>query len=209
MSSTNISLASSAVLAVTNRADGTLTLASGQTLTGGGIVNGILVSSAGSTVSPGTSSAVGTLTVSNNTTLNGNALFKLNGTNNDVLNVGAALTYGGTLTLINITATPLAAGNTFKLFNAGSYTGAFSSIVTQPPLAAGLSWNTDSLISNGTISVVSVTIVPTALHPYQYKRDNPEPLRDQRYGLWPVCVAGNHQPDAPLESMDASVDQLI
>ena len=157
LSSTNISLASSAVLAVTNRADGTLTLASGQTLTGGGIVNGILVSSAGSTVLPGTSSAVGTLTVSNNTTLNGSALFKLNGTNNDVLNVGAALTYGGTLTLINITATPLAAGNTFKLFNAGSYTGAFSSIVTQPPLAAGLSWNTDSLISNGTISVVSVT----------------------------------------------------
>jgi fibronectin-binding autotransporter adhesin len=151
--STPISLAAGAMLIATNRVDGTLTLASGQTLQGSGIVNGMLAASAGSTIAPGTSAAVGTLTVSNTTTLGGNALFKLNNTNSDVLNVAGSIAYGGTLTLTNISATPLAAGSSFKLFNGASYTGAFSSIVTAPPLAAGLAWNTKNLLTTGTISV--------------------------------------------------------
>ena len=159
-SSTPISLASGAALIVTNRTDGTLTLASGQTLEGVGIVKGFLVAGAGSTVLPGTTSTtnnVGILTVSSNATLSGNALFKLNNTTNDVLSVGGAVTYGGTLTLTNISATPLAGGKSFKLFNAGGgYSGAFASIVTKPPLAVGLAWNTNNLAVNGTLSVLSV-----------------------------------------------------
>jgi hypothetical protein len=111
-------------------------------------------------VSPGatsTSTNIGLLSVSSNAALGGNALLKLNTTTNDVLSAGGALTYGGTLTLTNISATPLAAGNSFKLFSAGSYTGTFNSIVTQPPLAAGLGWNTNSLVTNGIISLVTVT----------------------------------------------------
>ena len=50
-------------------AGGTLTLNSGQTLRGGGTVNGILVASAGSAVAPGL--PMGTLTVSGNATVNG------------------------------------------------------------------------------------------------------------------------------------------
>ena len=154
--SPTITVSAGATLDVSGSADQSLTLATGQTLQGGGAVNGILSAGASSTVSPGTSAATGTLTVSSNATLGGSALFKLNGTTNDVLAVSKVLTYGGTLVLTNISASPLGATNSFKLFNAGSYNGAFSSIVTQPPLAAGLGWNTNSLITNGTISVVTL-----------------------------------------------------
>ncbi len=152
--STPISLASGATLAVTNRTDGTLALASGQTLQGSGIVQGILVANPGSTVAPATSGVTGTLGVSGNATLTGNTLLKLNNANNDVLSVGGTLAYGGTLTLTNISGSPLAAGNSFALFSAASYGGSFASITPATP-GAGLAWNTNSLAVNGIISVVS------------------------------------------------------
>lgn len=150
-----IVLTAGATVDVNSRTDQTLTLAAGQTLQGSGAVNGTLASSASSTVSPGTSAATGTLIVSTNATLSGTALFKLNGATNDVLAAGRTLTYGGTLVLTNLSASPLTATNSFKLFSAGSYAGAFSSIVAEPPLAAGLTWNTNGLTVNGTISIVS------------------------------------------------------
>ena len=152
-SSTPISLASGATLAVTNRTDGTLTLANGQTLQGSGTVQGNLAASAGSTVAPGTSAATGTLNVSGNATLNGNTVMKLNGASNDGLSAGGTLTYGGTLTLTNISA-PLAAGNSFTLFGAAGYSGSFATITPATP-GAGLAWNTNNLTVNGSISVVS------------------------------------------------------
>lgn len=152
-SSTPISLASGATLAVTNRNDGTLTLANGQTLQGSGTVQGNLAALAGSTVAPGTSAATGTLNVSGNATLNGNTVMKLNGASNDGLSAGGALTYGGTLTLTNISA-PLAAGNSFTLFGASAYSGSFATIAPATP-GPGLAWNTNNLTVNGSISVVS------------------------------------------------------
>jgi fibronectin-binding autotransporter adhesin len=156
--STPISLASSAVLAVTNRVDGKLTLTSGQTLEGSGNVVGNLVAGSGSTVAPGTTSTgttIGTLSVSGNATLGGNTVFKLNGGTSDEIAVGGSVTYGGTLTLTNISASPLAAG-TFQVFSAGSYSGAFSSISPASP-GAGLAWNTNNLSVNGTLSIVTTT----------------------------------------------------
>jgi fibronectin-binding autotransporter adhesin len=160
--STHISLGSGATLTVTNRTDGTLTLASGQTLqgsAGGASVNGILVAGSGSTVAPSTHGDTGTLTVSSNATLNGNILLQLDTASNDVLSVGGTLNYGGTLTLTNISATPLAAGNSFILFSAASYSGAFASISPAAP-GAGLAWNTSSLVTNGTLSVVTSSSTP-------------------------------------------------
>ncbi len=155
--STPISLASGAVLAVTNRVDDTLTLTGSQTLEGSGTVSGNLIAGSGSILLPGVTSTgtnVGLLTVSGNATLGGGAVFKLNNTTNDVLSVGGSLTYGGTLTVTNISATPLGGGQTFKLFNAASYSGAFSSISPATP-GAGMTWNTSNLKVNGTLSVVS------------------------------------------------------
>ncbi len=146
-------------LIVANRADGTLTLASGQTLEGAGNVTGILNAGAGSTILPGATSTatnLGTLSVSGNATLAGNILMKLNATNNDALSAGGALAYGGTLTLTNISATALAAGNTFQLFSAASYSGAFSTILPTTP-GPGLVWNTSNLAVNGTLSIAPAT----------------------------------------------------
>ena len=68
---------------------------------------------------------------------------------------GNPLTFGGALVLTNLGASPLAVGDTFTLFEAPAYAGAFASVVTVPPLPVGLYWNTNNLALNGTITVAS------------------------------------------------------
>ena len=159
-SSTNISLAASSILDVSGRTDQTLTLLSGQTLQGNGTLNGNLLVGSGATVSPGGANAIGTLTVTNAITLAGNTLIELNKTNsaNDQLSqVAGVITYGGTLTVNNLGGT-LAAGDSFKVFNAASYSGTFN-LVTPAP-GPGLAWDTTGL-NTGTIKVVASAPVPT------------------------------------------------
>ena len=147
---------------VTGRSDQTLTLASGQTLAGVGAINGSLVVSPGATVSPsGTNSvngntstnAVGAVAASGNVTLNGNTVIKLDGSgSNDMVQAGGNISYGGTLNLANISGSPLAAGNSFKVFSAANYSGSFSSITPSTP-GAGLAWDTTQL-NTGVINVL-------------------------------------------------------
>jgi hypothetical protein len=148
---------------VSGRSDQTLTLANGQTLAGIGGIHGNLVVSSGATLSPaGTnttmgittgSNPVGTLSASNNITLNGTTLIKLYGSTNDVVAAGANITYGGALNLVNLGSSPLAAGNSFQIFNATTYAGRFTNIIPALP-GAGLAWNTNQLDS-GKISVLT------------------------------------------------------
>lgn len=159
--STNISVAASATLDVSGRADGTLTLTTGQTLQGNGTINGTLTAGGGSTVSPGGANSIGTLTVTNAINLSSTStttveVNKTAGTS-DQLNCAAAITYGGTLNVANLAGT-LAAGDSFKVFNAGSYNGTFSSITPAP--GAGLAWDSTGL-SNGTLRVVASATQPT------------------------------------------------
>ena len=78
-------------------------------------------------------------------------------TNADRINVATNLVLGGTLTVTNVGPNPLAAGQSFKLFNAPSYTtGTFAS-VTLPALSGGLGW-TNKLALNGTIAVVATAV---------------------------------------------------
>lgn len=151
--STNISLASGAVLDVSYRADQTLTLAAGQTLQGGGTVNGSLTAGAGSFVAPGGAGAIGALTVTNTVVLSGTTLMDLNKTaaTRDQITC-ASITYGGTLSLTNLAGT-LAAGDSFKLFNAASYGGSFASVTPAAP-GAGLAWDLSQL-NSGIIGVVA------------------------------------------------------
>lgn len=147
---------------VSGRSDQTWTLASGQTVQGIGQINGNLVVSAGATISPsGTnttlgittgSNPVGILAASKNITLIGTTIIKLDGASNDLVHASANLTYGGTLNLANISSAPLAAGNSFQIFAAANYSGAFSQIIPAVP-GPGLAWNTNQL-GNGLISVV-------------------------------------------------------
>jgi len=72
---------------------------------------------------------------------------------NTALTVSGNLTEGGTLTVTNSSGTALAEGDSFKVFNAGSHTGGFASVVL-PALPAGLAWNTNALAASGTLTVV-------------------------------------------------------
>jgi autotransporter-associated beta strand protein len=156
--SANIILAANTVLDSSQLSDQTFNVASGQTLQGNGTVNGIVVVTPGATLSAGTNSSnTGILTVTNGVTMQGNTLMKLNpvaGTN-DVINVidGAGTVYGGTLTLANVSVGSYAPGNSFKLFNAATNSGLFTSIVPTTP-GSGLAWDTNQL-SNGILNVVS------------------------------------------------------
>jgi hypothetical protein len=75
---------------------------------------------------------------------------------NDVLQVPSAFLCDGALIVSNLGPATLAAGDRFRLFVAGGYSGAFTS-VTLPPLGAGLAWRTNLLV-DGSIEVVSLAL---------------------------------------------------
>src|SRR5262249_1780308 len=100
--STNIVVATAAILSVTGRSDRRLTLSSGQTLSGSGAIAGDLVAGPGSTIRPGDS--LGTLSISGSATLQGIAVMELNAptSTSDQLVAGTNIAYGGTLNLTNV-----------------------------------------------------------------------------------------------------------
>jgi hypothetical protein len=95
--------------------------------------------------------SVGTIAASSSVTLNGTTVIKLGSGTNDMVQAGANITYGGTLNLANVSGSPLAAGNSFQVFSAATYTGSFASITPATP-GAGLAWDTTQL-SSGVIKV--------------------------------------------------------
>jgi fibronectin-binding autotransporter adhesin len=154
----SIQISAGAVFDVSGTTGGAMTL-TGGIISGDGAVNGGFTIGNGATLAPGT--FIGTLTFSNALTLAPGSISSFGisklPTANDVAKVFGALTCGGTLQVNNLSGNPLAANDSFKLFDAASYSGAFAS-VTLPPLPAGLGWNTNSLNTNGTISVVIATV---------------------------------------------------
>jgi len=156
---TGITTVSNGTLLVAGSLAGDATVAAAGTLAGTGIVAGQVTVSG--TLAPGSAAVIGTLTVSSNVILNaaGTNVMKLNKTaaTSDLLVVSNELVYGGTLSLNNLSGT-LVASNTFQLFSAGTYSGAFANIVPATP-EIGLAWNTNTLTTDGTLRMVS-TVVP-------------------------------------------------
>jgi autotransporter-associated beta strand protein len=134
-------------------AAGPVNVASGGTLGGAGVISGAVTVNASGTLAPG---GLGRLTVNNNLTLADGSSTALqvqhSPPTNASVTISGSLTNGGTLFVNG--GLNLAAGDTFKLFNAASYHGAFTNVVL-PALSAGLGWNTSLLNSSGTISVVA------------------------------------------------------
>ena len=132
-------------------------LSSGTTLALNGFNQTVasLSAAASSTVSLG---GTGTLTLAS-ATLAGKLQMTLNKdavpSSSQLIVTGGALTFGGSLVLTNLSVNPLAPGDTFTLFNAPGYTGAFSSITTLPALPVGLLWNTNNLLLDGSISITT------------------------------------------------------
>jgi len=151
--STPIDVQAGGTFNVSGTTNGGFTLGAGRMLQGNGTVNGSLLVSG--TVAPG-ESAFGQLTVTTNVTLGGTAWMAVNNTlgTNGLLNVGGTLTYRGILVITNVSGTAYTNNQVLKLFNApsGQYTGAFTNIVF-PGVTA---YNTNNLVVNGTVQVVSV-----------------------------------------------------
>lgn len=147
------------VLRVTgSTASGTVSVENGGTLAGTGTLGGPGVVYNGGVVEPGLG-GIGTLTFSaaNLALLSGSTTrLEINKTAGlrDRLVVAGTLTLGGTLSVTNLAGT-LAAGDSFALFTAGSYSGAFAAY-SLPALPAGLGWNTSTLATDGTLRVVSL-----------------------------------------------------
>ena len=133
-----------------------VSVATNATLSGSGLILGAVVITNGANLAPGTAANLGTLTVSNVLTLAANSTntFRLNaslGTNDAVVGL-TKVNYGGTLIVTNVNGT-LAAGQSYKLFAAGIYSGTFAG-VQLPALPVPLVWS-NSLAANGSVQIVS------------------------------------------------------
>ena len=143
----------------------TVSVNSQGTLAGTGALGGPVTIAANGTLAPG-QGGIGRLTISNNLTLQPNSLtsVELNQATatNDHLVVSGTANYGGTLVVTNLAGT-LAAGQSFKLFSAASFTGTFTAITNAPGLLGpqmALNFNP----TNGLLSVVqTVALNPTNL----------------------------------------------
>lgn len=156
-----IILSNNAVLDVSARSDGTQILLSGRSLVGNGTIRGSVIAASGATIAPGFS--IGTLTITNALICQANSTnwMELDATahTNDFITGMTSVNYGGRLVVTNLSGT-FGAGDVFKLFQAGGYGGAFTS-VTLPPLPSNLVW-TNKLALDGTIAVISsVNTIPT------------------------------------------------
>jgi fibronectin-binding autotransporter adhesin len=130
------------------------------TLGGNGVIQGPVTIQLAGRLSPGTS--IGTLTISNSLTLSAVTVMELNAAvgTSDLIRGVTTLTYGGTLILSNL-AGAISGSNTFKLFSANTYRGAFAALNPATP-GPGLVWNTNTLATDGTLRVVSITPAPIA-----------------------------------------------
>ena len=140
-------------------ATNSVTVATAGTLGGNGIIGGNTTVSG--KLSPGIS--IGRLTFNQNLTLAPSStsiveLSKLPLTN-DVVRVFGNLTLGGSLTALNVSPDAFEAGDSFQLFDATSYNGSFTNL-SLPALEFGLEWETNSLATNGTLSIIAVTNAP-------------------------------------------------
>ena len=167
---------------LTKLGSGTLTIQNnnsytGATLVGGGtlLVNGslgntsVIVSNvarfggsgsvSGSVTNNGVllpgGSGIGALTLGSNLVTTGTVEFQanLNTPANSSVSVANKVTFGGTLSLVLNGRAPVAT-DTFKLFTAATYEGAFTSIFPSSP-GAGLTWNTSTLTTDGTLRILS------------------------------------------------------
>ena len=130
----------------------------GGTLGGDGLIQGAVAVESGGTLAPGAS--IGILTVSNTVTLGGTTVMEvgLAGGNptNDLLTGVSTLNLGGTLT-IQIVGQPPVGGEVFKLFNAASIVGNFTSF--NFPVTPGVAFDVSRVAVDGTVTAYSQLVI--------------------------------------------------
>ncbi|MEY2868319.1 MAG: hypothetical protein RIR01_748, partial [Bacteroidota bacterium] len=136
---------------------GALTINTGGTLSGTGILSNTISVASGGTLAPGYP-ILGTLTISKAVTMQAGSTYEAdvyaNNNTSDLLATGTnQITLNGTLKITNKSTTAFVNGNTFKIFNATTITGDFVQIVPATP-GAGLKWDTTNLKTTGVITVI-------------------------------------------------------
>lgn len=130
-------------------------LVAGGTLSGSGIMGGPVTVGAGGTLTPNTT--YGTLIISNTLTLKPGSVTAINvdkstGASGQITGL-SSITYGGTLAINNEAGT-FAAGDSFPIFQAQSYSGSFNRISPAIP-GPGLVWDIGSLSTEGIVRVIT------------------------------------------------------
>ena len=132
---------------------GAVDVQAGATLGGIGSISGSVSIEDNAFFAPGTAS-IGALTISNLLDLapNSTTLIQVNksAATNDVVNV-TSVNYDGQLVVTNLNGT-LAPGDSFQIFNAGSYTGDFAAILGSP--GPRLAWDFNP--ATGILSVIQL-----------------------------------------------------
>ena len=151
-----IRILSGATFDVSGIADG-FALGTNQTLLGftGSSLRGNLTASGGATIAPGGNNYLQVMTAANNLGFlpgSTNAMdVNKQAATNDLLIVNGTLTFGGTLQIITNGSSALAAGDAFKLFSAGNFSGNFATVAGSA--GAGLGYYFDP--ASGVLKVVS------------------------------------------------------
>lgn len=152
---TGITVVSNGTLNITGSLNGGgAVLVRGGLLAGTGSILGDVTVSSGAALTAGITNA-GTLTLVGSLTFEPGAtcyakLDQGQGTQDLVQGLNQ-LTYAGTLNVTNLSGT-LAVNDSFKLFDAAIYHGAFATIVPATP-GVGLAWDTSELASSGTLKI--------------------------------------------------------
>jgi autotransporter-associated beta strand protein len=149
-------------------ASSAVTVSSGATLGGSGVVYGPTTVQSGGMLAPG-AGGIGALSISNSLALAAGAAVRMEASKTNAVLTSdrvqgmSGVTYGGTL-LVSATGDPLAVGDKLTLFPkaSGAYNGSFAASVL-PPLAAGLAWDTSGLSNDGSIQVVATNAVMTPM----------------------------------------------
>jgi autotransporter-associated beta strand protein len=160
---TGITTVSNGILQV----DGSITTTNtvnvdGGTLSGIGTIGSSTVNvNAGGNLAPGAS--IGTLTINGDLNLGGAFTAEVDSSafpNADLVAGIITNTYGGTLVVSN-TGPAFTVADTFQLFSAGVYQGAFASITPFSP-GPGLIWDTSTLTTDGTLRIAVGNATPPA-----------------------------------------------
>jgi autotransporter-associated beta strand protein len=175
---------------------GALTVNTGATLSGTGILSNTISVASGGTLAPGYP-LLGTLTVNKAVTLQAGSNYETDvyaDTNtSDLLSTGAnPITLNGTLKVVNKSGVNFAVGNSFKIFNATTITGNFTSISPATP-GAGLSWDTSLLKTNGVLKVSSSLGMNTI-------------MKDSEINIFPNPVKNSFTIDMPNELLGATIE---
>lgn len=202
---------------------GAVSVASGATLGGAGTIGGNVTVQSDATLAPGaTIGSIGSLTISGskNVTLasNSKTAVEINraAPSSDLLAGIGTLTMGGTLEVAN-TGTALAAGDTFTLFSAGTYSGEFAALSPSAPDSnAHLSWDFPALKNTGVLAVHYAPIAPSAAKLITTSQNTPTAIYKAKLLAGasdadghPLTVSAASSPSEQGGAVEVQADQVI